>query len=179
MGRSQQYKERRRAFDRKKCKIVAQTVDESDDDGGGTLFAHHPSQPPRSIKSRNRQRNRIAASVGAVGPSAVGTMGRLRDEDVEHLPEQTDKLQPSTSGDLVDESSEAENEPSSTASDSSFESDASDTELTKSMADTNALQVGPVEKVKVSMWDLQQCDPKKCSGRKLSRLGLMKVSFAG
>lgn len=27
---------------------------------------------------------------------------------------------------------------------------------------------------KVAMWDFNQCDPKKCSGRKLERMGLVK-----
>ncbi|XP_014207254.1 ribosome biogenesis protein TSR3 homolog [Copidosoma floridanum] len=31
----------------------------------------------------------------------------------------------------------------------------------------------------VAMWDLEQCDPKKCSGKKLSRHGLMKTLKLG
>ena len=38
----------------------------------------------------------------------------------------------------------------------------------------NKFDVGHPPDFPVSMWDLNHCDPKKCSGRKLSRHGLIK-----
>lgn len=165
MGRSQQYKDRRRAFDRKKSHVIPSAADDSDDGSTSLPLSNRDIRP---IKCSGRPRVRI---------SSAQSINRLRDGDSETDP--TDlHCNPSTSGaELPDNESSDVESVGTSGSESSHDSNESFDELSKSKADTATAGLGPVEKIKVAMWDLQQCDPKKCSGRKLARLGLMKVRF--
>lgn len=58
-----------------------------------------------------------------------------------------------------------------TAADLRIESSTSDEDGGSTSSDDETL--GKPPQFKVAMWDLNQCDPKKCSGRKLARHGLI------
>lgn len=120
MGRSQQYKERKKAFTQKKMQYV--NGDQSVELGRAT-----------TSKSKRKQRK----------------------------PEE-------------ECFSESSNQPDSDHSGDSSSRSTSEDELAQSDV-TLARQQHTNDKLKIVMWDLQQCDPKKCSGRKLQRHGLMKV----
>ena len=57
-----------------------------------------------------------------------------------------------------------------TASELTIDSSSSDEDKSTSSEDE---AIGKPPTFKVSMWDLNHCDPKKCSGRKLARHGLI------
>ncbi|XP_053969712.1 18S rRNA aminocarboxypropyltransferase [Anastrepha ludens] len=52
--------------------------------------------------------------------------------------------------------------------------DSGDSDNSSSSSDAGIDGVGHPPDFPVAMWDLNHCDPKKCSGRKLSRLGLIE-----
>lgn len=141
MGRSDQYKQRKKAFTQKKMQFA--NGDQSVDLSGRTAC----SSVRQSSKAKRKQKKQV---------------------EEECLSDNTE----SSNQPLSDHSSNCE-------SDSESEND-----LVQSAAALAKQQNGSSDKVKVVMWDLQQCDPKKCSGRKLQRHGLMKViplgrSFGG
>lgn len=125
MGRSDQYKQRKKAFTQKKMQFV-----------NGDQSIDLTSRPSTSSKSKKKQRKKLEEECF----------------------------------------SESSNQPESDNSSNYESSSEQDNDLVQSEA-ALAKQQNTSDKIKVVMWDLQQCDPKKCSGRKLQRHGLMKVQF--
>ncbi|ETN60789.1 hypothetical protein AND_007615 [Anopheles darlingi] len=71
-----------------------------------------------------------------------------------------------------DDSSDSEQE--NDEEDQSGAETSSENESSVEPKQKNKFDVGKPAKFPVSMWDLKHCDPKKCSGRKLARHGLIK-----
>uniref|UniRef100_A0A336M4S3 18S rRNA aminocarboxypropyltransferase n=1 Tax=Culicoides sonorensis TaxID=179676 RepID=A0A336M4S3_CULSO len=67
----------------------------------------------------------------------------------------------------------------SSCTDSSSGSSDDEHETTKKSNCASKFDVGHAPKFTVAMWDLNHCDPKKCSGRKLARHNLIKTLKLG
>ncbi|WFD27973.1 ribosome biogenesis protein tsr3 [Malassezia nana] len=76
---------------------------------------------------------------------------------------------------FVTGSDSKESEATDTSSDSVANEDSSESEEEDALGSASDL----VTSVPVAMWDFQHCDPRRCSGKKLSRHGLIKEMRIG
>uniref|UniRef100_A0A182Q9H2 18S rRNA aminocarboxypropyltransferase n=1 Tax=Anopheles farauti TaxID=69004 RepID=A0A182Q9H2_9DIPT len=75
---------------------------------------------------------------------------------------------------LSELSVQSDDDSSASDRDGSAECSGSDHSSGDDKPSKNKFDIGKPPKFAVSMWDLKHCDPKKCSGRKLARHGLIK-----